>query len=227
MPRRFPPPWIAEETDACFIVRDANGQALAYVYFEEEPGRRAAAKLLTRDEARPIAANIIPKLNALRDKSLDWWVVAADAELVAIQVTEICAIVVRMIVRPETGLTFASCTICDGTGVAPVHRTSVRSEQCHHLSIARCSALTVVRTADKEKRPVPTGLHPTRPWFLRLGKLQREPKLIHHTAVKGECAFKVSDSNMDMRKHLIILGGRPTNIAWTTRTDKQTHFAPR
>jgi hypothetical protein len=26
---RFPPPWSAEETDACFIVRDANGQALA------------------------------------------------------------------------------------------------------------------------------------------------------------------------------------------------------
>ena len=47
-----------EETDACFIVRDANGQALAYVYFEEEPGRRAAAHLLTRDEARRIAANI-------------------------------------------------------------------------------------------------------------------------------------------------------------------------
>jgi hypothetical protein len=36
--RRFPPPWSAEETDACFIVRDANGQALAYVYFEDEPG---------------------------------------------------------------------------------------------------------------------------------------------------------------------------------------------
>jgi hypothetical protein len=25
---------------ACYIVRDANGRALAYVYFEEEPGRR-------------------------------------------------------------------------------------------------------------------------------------------------------------------------------------------
>ena len=36
-PRRFQPPWIAEETDACFIVRDASRQALAYVYFEEEP----------------------------------------------------------------------------------------------------------------------------------------------------------------------------------------------
>ena len=63
-PRRFPPPWIAEETDACFIVRDASRQALAYVYFEEEPGRRSAAKLLTRDEARRIAANVakLPKL---------------------------------------------------------------------------------------------------------------------------------------------------------------------
>ena len=39
--RRFPPPWSAEEPEACFIVRDANGQALAYVYFEDEPGRHA------------------------------------------------------------------------------------------------------------------------------------------------------------------------------------------
>jgi hypothetical protein len=29
------------------MVRDHNGQALAYVYYEEEPGRRSAAKLLT------------------------------------------------------------------------------------------------------------------------------------------------------------------------------------
>jgi hypothetical protein len=62
--RRFQPPWSAEETEACYIVRDANGQALAYVYFEEEPGRRAAAHLLTRDEAWRIAVNIakLPEL---------------------------------------------------------------------------------------------------------------------------------------------------------------------
>ena len=62
--RRFPPPWSVDETDACYIVRDHGGQALAYVYFEEGPGRQAAAKLLTRDEARRIAANIA-KLPAL------------------------------------------------------------------------------------------------------------------------------------------------------------------
>jgi hypothetical protein len=56
--RRFPPPWTAEVTPNCFIVRDANGQALSYVYYESEPGRRSAAKLLSKDEARRIAANI-------------------------------------------------------------------------------------------------------------------------------------------------------------------------
>ena len=43
-PRRFPPPWIAEETDACFIIRDHNGYALAYVYFEDEPDKMVACR---------------------------------------------------------------------------------------------------------------------------------------------------------------------------------------
>jgi hypothetical protein len=42
--RRFPPPWKAEETNACLIVKDDNGQALAYVYFEDEPGRVKKAR---------------------------------------------------------------------------------------------------------------------------------------------------------------------------------------
>ena len=64
MSRRFPPPWTAEETDACFIVKDHTGHSLAHVDFEEESGRRASTGLMTRDEARWIAANIakLPEL---------------------------------------------------------------------------------------------------------------------------------------------------------------------
>ena len=59
-PRRFPPPWSIEElNDARFIVRDSNGQQLAYVYFEEEPGRRSAAKLISKEEARQ-CENVYP-----------------------------------------------------------------------------------------------------------------------------------------------------------------------
>jgi hypothetical protein len=60
----FPPPWSVEEPEACFIVKDSAGQKLAFVYFEEEKGRRSAAKLLTKDEARRIASNIakLPEL---------------------------------------------------------------------------------------------------------------------------------------------------------------------
>src|SRR5438105_14047898 len=66
MVRRFPPPWTAEVTSNYFIVCDANGQALSYIYYESEPGRRSAAKLLSKDEARRIAANFPPQGQLMR-----------------------------------------------------------------------------------------------------------------------------------------------------------------
>ena len=58
-PRRFPPPWSVKELQESFVDQDANGQALAYLYFDDEPQRRSATKRLSREVARRIAVNIV------------------------------------------------------------------------------------------------------------------------------------------------------------------------
>jgi hypothetical protein len=50
--RDFPSPWTVEDNDACFVVTDANGQALGYFYFEEDHGdvRRPSCSAKMRPE---------------------------------------------------------------------------------------------------------------------------------------------------------------------------------
>jgi hypothetical protein len=57
--RRFPAPWSIDEHTESFIVRDANGFPLAYVYFCDDEERRASMiDRMSRDEARRIAVNM-------------------------------------------------------------------------------------------------------------------------------------------------------------------------
>ena len=62
--RSFPPPWTVEERPTSLIVRDATGQSVAYVYYEEKQSRRRTSKLMSYDEARRVALNItkLPEL---------------------------------------------------------------------------------------------------------------------------------------------------------------------
>ena len=55
--RRFPPPWSADKIPGGYVVRDANGQALAYIYSRDNEDEARQAKVLTKDEARRIAVN--------------------------------------------------------------------------------------------------------------------------------------------------------------------------
>jgi hypothetical protein len=57
-PRRFPSPWHADPMPGGYVVRDASGQALAYLYSRDNEAEARQAKVLTKDEARRIAINI-------------------------------------------------------------------------------------------------------------------------------------------------------------------------
>jgi hypothetical protein len=63
--RRFPPPWTVEDIGAAFVVTDSAGQQLAYIYFEDEPGRRSAAKLLSKEIG-------VRSLNSVQQPVVGW-----------------------------------------------------------------------------------------------------------------------------------------------------------
>ena len=58
MRRGFKPPWTAERIPGGYVVKDANGQAIAYAYARETGADADIAKVLTFDEARRVASNI-------------------------------------------------------------------------------------------------------------------------------------------------------------------------
>jgi hypothetical protein len=56
--RGFPLPWSVAELEGCFVVTDSTQQKLAYIYFENDPGRRSATKSLSRHEALRVAGQL-------------------------------------------------------------------------------------------------------------------------------------------------------------------------
>jgi hypothetical protein len=62
----FPPPWTVEKIlGGGLVVRDANGQSLAYIMSREDPSDARTAKMLTDEEAQWIASNIAKLPNLL------------------------------------------------------------------------------------------------------------------------------------------------------------------
>jgi hypothetical protein len=64
-PRRFPPPWTAEETDACYIVKDDTGPALApYCVASVAGERRFAGRLMCAQRWCAAPSGTVPKIEA-------------------------------------------------------------------------------------------------------------------------------------------------------------------
>jgi hypothetical protein len=59
-----PLPWSVVEKASCFVVEDASGQGLGWLYFRDEPLVARQARVLLKDEARRMAVNFarLPEL---------------------------------------------------------------------------------------------------------------------------------------------------------------------
>ena len=66
MTRRLPPPWRADKFSGGYVVRDANGFAVAYVYGRSTEAEAMEAKQMTMDEARRVASNIAKLADMLK-----------------------------------------------------------------------------------------------------------------------------------------------------------------
>jgi hypothetical protein len=62
--RRFPPPWRAGKIAGGYVVRDANGQSIAFVYSRGNPDHARQARVLTADVARGIAFDRVCRAHA-------------------------------------------------------------------------------------------------------------------------------------------------------------------
>jgi hypothetical protein len=63
----LPAALAVDETEACFIVRDANRQALGYVYFEDEPAgawQRRSSRAMKRGASPPTSPKLLARVGA-------------------------------------------------------------------------------------------------------------------------------------------------------------------
>lgn len=58
-PQPFAKPWKLVEVGEAFVIEDAIGTKLSYVYFEDDRTRRGFAKRLSKDDARRMAQQIL------------------------------------------------------------------------------------------------------------------------------------------------------------------------
>src|SRR5882762_3724931 len=85
-----------------------------------------------------------------------------NADLVAVGVAEVGAVVVWVVMRSQPRWTFARTSMPQSGLVALSDRRAVPGHEGNHLAVARIMRLTVVGLANDEKRARPPGAMPDR-----------------------------------------------------------------
>jgi hypothetical protein len=100
----------------------------------------------------------------------------ADADLVSVWISEVCAIVMGVILRSEPWQPRTTATIRQGGGMTAVNGVACRCQESGHMPVARASRLTIEWQPDEEQRPFGGCSAPPRPEPFGLMEPQFEPE---------------------------------------------------
>jgi hypothetical protein len=129
---------------------------------------------------------------------------ANDAELVAIRVSEVSAVVVGMILRPKAWLALARAAIRQCNSICTIYDFASAGQERGHLTIAGIMGLLVVRALDNKQWPGIRRRLPTRPGVFGVYKSRINAERFHQGAVESHSPIKIADADYDVGEHPVV-----------------------
>ena len=147
---------------------------------------------------------------ARTDTRLAWCGVTGDTKLVAFGVSEVCAVVVGVVLGPQTWWAFRCAAAGQCDSVRLIDDRSAAGEEGNHLIVADVVNLFVVGLADEEQRPWFWMGLPASPRTTSLTETLLHSEDGHQRPIEGKRAIEVSDAEEDVREqarslHLVAL----------------------
>ena len=145
---------------------------------------------------------------------------AGNAKLVALGVSEVCAVVVGVILRPQTRCSLGSATARERHCIRSINDRTILCQEGDHLTVANPMWSFVIGPSDKEERPrLRMGL-PTCPRTLGFTEPLFVPEDRHERSVEDQRAIEVCDADKDVRVHarwFVALVFLPPNVRGEAR----------
>src|ERR1700737_1423263 len=116
---------------------------------------------------------------------------AAHADLVAVGVSKVRPVKVRMIMRPQSRCPLVCSAAAYRPGVTLVDRVPAWGEEGDLFGHTWGRNFAIEWVSNQKQWPCDTGLHPTSPRFFRIRELKDEPELFHNPRVEGDGPIKV------------------------------------
>ena len=127
-----------------------------------------------------------------------WRQVTGGTKLVSIWISEVSAIVMLVVLGPQTGRTFGRTTVGERYGVDMIYRSSAHCEECDHLAVATLMRLLVVGLANEEQWPRIGRRLPTSPRQLRIAEARFDAECGHYGVVERKSAVEIGHADKDV-----------------------------